>query len=141
MREDWQRTEALLGAAFQQQADVYAEALTLADDLLTAWEPGIDPGPPLQHISGLMAQIASSNAAFAQHRLQWQQSGRKPEPKLQSTMQSVTQLIERLADRIRALERLASTYKDQLIPELDNMVRARQMQRAYATAGVLRSRS
>jgi hypothetical protein len=139
MREDWQRTEALLGAAFQQQADVYAEALTLADDLLAAWQPGIDPGPVLQKIGAFMAQIASSNAAIAQQRLQWQQSGRKPEPKLQSTMQSVTQLIERLANRIRELEHRASTYKDQLIPELDNLVRARQMQRAYATAGVPRS--
>jgi len=141
MSEDWHHTEAMLSAAFQQQAAIYTEALSVAEELLSAWQPGIDPGPALKKISGLMARIANGNAMIAQKRQQWQHSGRKPEPSLQSAMQSVTQLIERLADRIRTLECLASAYKDRLIPELDSIVRARQMQKAYATAGVSRSRS
>jgi hypothetical protein len=46
----------------------------------------------------------------------------------------MTTTVERLNGRIRELAQLASECKNMLAPEMDKLQRARQMQRAYATA-------
>ena len=87
-----------------------------------------------------MDQIAERNLAIEHLRQQWLDSLQKPGPLLDAALKTMTQLIKCLAGRVRELENLASTSKDQLAPQLDDIMRSRQMQRAYATAVVRPSR-
>jgi hypothetical protein len=126
-------TEDILRETYEAQAASYAQALELAEGLLANWKPGNDVNETLQKIAGLMEQIAKRNLAIEQPRRQWLEVGKKPGPRLDAALQSMSRLIQRLAERIRELERLATAHKDQLAPQLDHLRRGRQMQRAYAT--------
>jgi hypothetical protein len=127
-------TEEALCAAYQRQAACYVQAIDVAENLLAAWKPGIDPAAALEQIKAIMEQVATINTSIATPRQQWQQKGGQATPALSAAFKSITGLIERLAQRIRELELLASACQSQLVPELDNLLRGRQMQRAYAAA-------
>jgi hypothetical protein len=126
--------ENRLRESYEQQAASYAQALIVAESLLANWQPGQNVPETLGQINSIMDQIAVRNRAIEGLRQQWLDNRQKPGPLLDAALKKMTQFIERLAGRIRELEKLASACKDQLAPQLDDMMRGRQMQRAYATA-------
>jgi hypothetical protein len=77
-----------------------------------------------------------NNATVDKIKQEWLQSGKMQTTTLATANQNVTGLIKRLANGIRELERLATASRDKLAPELDQIHRSRQMQRAYGAAGV-----
>jgi ABC-type transporter Mla subunit MlaD len=139
MNQDCLQTEEALRESYEQQAATYAHALHLAEGLLANWKPGNDVTATLQKIAGLMADVAERNAAIQSLRQHLLENSAKPGPQLDAVLQSTASLIARLADRICQLERLATTCKNQLAPEMDGMLRGRQMQRAYATVAAGRT--
>jgi hypothetical protein len=134
MNAAWQKIEHLLFEAYQGQVVDYTQALLLAENLLAAWKPGVDPTGTLQQIQTIMDKVAASNAAILKARRQWQESGKTPGAALAEALQLVAQKMQRLADRIRQLQDLALAQKNKIVPELESLLRGRQMQRAYATA-------
>jgi hypothetical protein len=135
MSQPLQQTESVLAEAYQYQARVYTDALNLAERLLAEWKPGQDINSALQQIMAMMDGIAKSNAAVELVKQQGLQSRHGQTPALVCALETMTRLIKRLADRIKELERLASASRDKLAPALDNVLRSRQMQRAYGAAG------
>jgi hypothetical protein len=134
MNEVWQQIEQVLGAAYERQAASYAEALHRAEALLAAWQRGDEAKDALPQIHALVEQIAQSSAAIAAPRQQWLQSGQQPGTALRTALETVTAQIECLRQRIRELELWASAQKNRLAPELDLLVRGRQMRQAYGAA-------
>jgi hypothetical protein len=132
--ENWQQIENSLCAAYQQQTAVYARALNIVEDLRATWRPDTDPNDALRAVADLMEQVAGLNAANDDLRQRWQQSARQPGTALADALLNMRTAIERLSSRIGDLEGLAKASKDQLVPELDRLLRGRQMQQAYAPA-------
>jgi hypothetical protein len=134
MSQDGPPTEQVLCAAYERQAADYAAALRLADDLLADRQQDGNPGTGMARLHALVENIARTNAALAGPRQEWLQSGRKPGPLLDAALQTVARLIRDLGDRVRDLEQRVTARQNQLVPELDRLLRGRQMQQAYATA-------
>lgn len=131
MTPSWQHIQQELCEAYQRQAAIYTEALEVADHLETTWQQGGDGAGALEQIQALMEPIVQSAAAIAEPRRAWLQSGRTADPPLAAALAQVTGLIQRLQTRIAALEAQATVQIKQLAPELDQLLRGRQMQRAY----------
>jgi hypothetical protein len=130
--------EAVLREAYEMQVARYQQALTQAESLGANWKQGDDIAVALQPILAIMDEIATRNVAIESHRQQWLQGRHAPSPPLEAVLRAMAELIERLAVRIRELELLATACKNQLAPQLDNLHRGRQMQRAYAGAAFRR---
>ncbi len=134
MTPNWKEIEAALLTAYTEQAPLYAQALALANDLSTLMSESGKTEQGLQSLAELMQQIAAMDAGMASHREQWLVARRKAGAPLAATMKQVTELIEQLRTTISELEKLAIAKRDQLIPQMDGVVRSRQMKRAYASA-------
>jgi|SRR5579862_2286594 len=136
MKMDFRQAEEALRESYEQQAVSYAHALALAESLLANWKPGNDVTATLQRIAELMTDVAARNADMQSLQQHMVKNSARPRPRLDAVLQSTAELIARLADRICQLEKLATNCKNQLAPELDAMLRGRQMRRAYAVSAV-----
>jgi hypothetical protein len=125
--------EAALCAAYREELDRYTRALRIAEGLPAALADGPDGGRALQHVRGLLDEVATIEARIAPSKSVWQESGRKPGAELGMLLAQMQVVIERLAACIHAAEQQAAAQKEQLVPELDAAVRSRRMLRAYGT--------
>jgi len=124
-------TEAVLCAAYQEEAVFYSQALAATASLVHALQQGADPSGKLPHILGCLDQVAAVEARLETIKAAWQRSGDKPGPLLHGALTQIRELIEQLAAGIQEAEQAARQRKSQLEPELEAIARRSQMQRAY----------
>ncbi len=123
--------EALLQAAFVQEADCYAQALRLAGDLATACGQGEPIDGRLQQVLGLLDEVAAHEARIAPLKQRWERAGRPAGPALRTVMDRAAALIRELGRPLQTIEEAACVRRDRLGTELDVCNRRRRMQRAY----------
>jgi hypothetical protein len=126
--------EAALCAAYQKEAECYARALALCDDLSGTLRQGESIDIKLEQVLSVLNEVAETERGVAGHKRVWEESGRQPGAQLLAVLARVSELIERLAARIREVEKEAAQQRSGLIPELDAVIRSQQMQRAYGSA-------
>jgi hypothetical protein len=123
--------EAALCQAFREQADRYRSALALADDLPAALRRGDDVSGRLAEVMALLDEVAAGEARLAPARGLWQRSGSAPGPELRALIADVTDLVDRLARTLGEAEQEVARRRQSLAPQLDALIRGRQMRRAY----------
>jgi hypothetical protein len=123
--------EALLHAAFVQEADCYAQALRLAGELAEACGRGEPIDDRLGRVLELLDEVAGHEARIAPHKQRWEQAGRHAGPELRAVMDRIAALIRELGRHIHTIEEAARLRRDQIGAELDVCDRRRRMQRAY----------
>jgi hypothetical protein len=124
--------DAVLTRAYQEEADRYGRALSLAADLPAALQNDAGANEKLQQVLALLDEVAAIEATIVEPKRRWQQTGQKPGPHLKSALEEVAKLIELLAGHICRAERQAVAQKSQLAPGLEALARSQQMQRAYS---------
>jgi hypothetical protein len=134
MNDSASSAEGTLCAAYKEETGHYTQALQMADALATALQQGQGFEDKVRQIVVQLDEIARLEALIAEPKRHWQQSGRKPAGEFKNVLAQVTQLIERLADKIRAAEQMASLRQQCLVPELDSLIRGKQMRSAYGAA-------
>jgi hypothetical protein len=133
MKESTRSAEALLFAAYQEEAGRYAAALQVAEALRSgAGQTGTADEKLPQMLAHLDA-VAAIEARIMETKRWWVATGQQPGPQLRAVLEQVTQLIERLAVCVRETELAALAEKQSLLPELDSAARVWQMQRAYGS--------
>lgn len=126
--------EDRLVRTYQEELAHYAEARAAAGELRVALARGDDPGDLLARIAGRMDEVARLEADLAGTKELWQRAGARPGPELRAVLSRLAAAVEELAGVVRGLEDDARAKKTLLAPELDELARARQMQRAYGSA-------
>jgi cell division septum initiation protein DivIVA len=134
MTPNWQEIEATLLAAYSEEGPCYAQALIVADQLAGFTSEPLQTEQTLVGLADLMRQIGAIDERVAPIREQWMAAKRQAGPQLAAAMKYVTRLIEQLRTKINELEKLATAKRDQLVPQMDGLLRSRQMKRAYASA-------
>lgn len=137
MRESGTFGEEILCRAYQEEADLYAQALEVAANLPVAFQRGQNVDEPLERIASLLGEVAAIEGRIAPAKHAWKETRQRPGPQLGALLTRVTDLIQRLSEPIARAEQEATRRRDQLVPELDALARRQQMQRAYG--GVLTS--
>jgi hypothetical protein len=123
--------EAVLCAAYQEEAALYRQALALTADIQSTLHQGGNAEAALQHVLTLLNQVGAIEARIAPVKAQYHGGGAKPGSQLHDVLQELRQIVERLAEGIGEAERVARERKSRLEPELDAIIRSSQMQRAY----------
>lgn|GEM_PF-2109185 len=131
MSADGLATEAVLCAAYEEEAVFYSQALATTASLVRALQQGVDTSGKLPHILDCLDQVGTVEARLETIKAAWQREGHKPGPRLRSVLKQVRELIEQLAAGIHEAEQAARCRKSQLEPELEAIARRSQMQRAY----------
>jgi len=126
--------ETRLVTAYRNEAACYSEALQAARDLDAALRQGQNQNVPLERMLALFDRIAVIEADMSECKRLWQQSSRRPGPELQAVLFQVEDLIQAMRGCVVAAEQQARAVSDRLAPQLDQLVRGRQMQRAYGGA-------
>ena len=127
--------EVVLCAAYAEEADCYAKALRLAEELPTAFHRGECPGVQLQRVLAALDEVAAIEVRIADSKRRWLASRvsgwRMPGLMLQRRLAQVKDLIQHLASLIRCAEQDASAQRERMVPEVDAVIRGQQMLRAY----------
>jgi hypothetical protein len=123
--------EEILVAAYRRQAGCYTQALELAHSIDAAVRLGQDQGPPMQHLITVLDEVAAIDADASDARQLWQRSSRRPGPELQAVLDQVANLIQALHACVGSAAQHARAETERLAPQLDRLVRGRQMQAAY----------
>jgi hypothetical protein len=123
--------EAILHAVYAENADRYAAALRLADDLAVACDRGEPIDDRLRQVFDLIGEAANREASLAALKQNGEGEGRRAGPDLRAVMDRIAGLIEELSRRLQTIERAARVRRDELAAQLDVCNRQRQMQRAY----------
>jgi hypothetical protein len=131
MTPNWQEIDAILCAAYRDEAQCYSDALALTNQLPSSLPDQDGIAPVLQRITEIMNKTAEIDNTISACRQQWRAAKREPSPALAAALQEITSLIEKLQMKIAELEKQATAKRDLLIPQMDSMLRIRQMQRAY----------
>lgn len=123
--------EPLLVQAYRDEAALYTQALPVAEALGAAEPQAEALESPLAHLQMLLSEVAVIEARIALAKQTWLKAERQPGPELAGAINRVAELIQRLLAPIQRAEREATAQKQRLAPELDALVRGRQMLRAY----------
>jgi hypothetical protein len=124
--------EAVLHAAYVQEADCYARAAQLAGDLAAACGQGEPIDDRLRPVLDLLEEVAVHETRLAAAKQYWEHAGRPAGPELRGVMDRIAASIEQLGLQLRTIEQAARERRERLAVELDACNRRRQMQRAYA---------
>lgn len=131
------RHEALLCTAYREEADCYAQALRLAEELPAALGPGGSSPEKLQKILDCFDRVAAIEGRINETKKTWRSGAPGPGPELKTVLDHITQLIEHLQSRMSDVEKQASAQKELLEPKLDASIRGQRMQRAYERSRAL----
>lgn len=123
--------DTLLCQAYHEEAERYAEALKLAEQLADSLRQGALAEDALQRLVTLLEEVALLETRIAPVKESWNQAGTSPSPELREVLARVAELIQRLAACVNAAEQEAVVQKGLLAPKLDGLIRSRQMQQAY----------
>lgn len=122
---------AILFTAYQQEAECYAQALRLADDLPAALQQGEDSAEKMRQVLACFNEVRAIEDRIAETKQHWIDDGQRPDDEFKAVLDRITDLLERLSARLQEAEQQAAARKISLIPELDSLIRTQQMQRAY----------
>jgi hypothetical protein len=126
-----QQAEAALIDAYRRQAESYAGAGPVLEELTAGLREGRDVEEALARLARLFQGVAAVDAEVAAAKQVWQQEGGKPGPELEGLLARNRALVEQLLERVRTAEGEAAARRDALLPQLDGLARAHHMQRAY----------
>lgn len=121
----------VLSAALAEEAERYAQALRAAEELPAALRDGRDFEPYLQELVQQLDEITRIEQRIAGAKQQWLQAGDPSPPELEALRARLVELIRAVQARVSWAEQEATLRKHQLMPQLDALIRGRQMQRAY----------
>ena len=122
--------------AYTEELAVYTEILTHLD---RTPEPGSDPQYGegwVQVLDAGMAKIGALETVIASDKEAWDLAGRRSSPPLKSAMEKLADTIQQLMRRIEGGADLLQKRREMLRPELNQVLRAHQMRRAYQEAKV-----
>ena len=134
MKASQAELETVLRTAYAAEADLYTQALSVAQEIATALEERSGTDHSMPKLLALLDQVTGIEARIADAKALWRRNGHRPGEELQSLLVAVRERIEQLARCINRAEQEAAAHRDRLLPELDATVRSQQMQRAYGTA-------
>jgi hypothetical protein len=123
--------ERELCAAYEQEAEIYTRALSLAEQVPAALHKGEDGDALVSQIAGLLAQIGQVEHRLAGSKERWRTEGAHPGPELRCQLARVATLIKQMQEHLDLALCDAEQQKDNLAPELDDMARRRQGFKAY----------
>jgi len=126
--------EAVLCSAYRDQAERYRQAGALAESLPALIRSGDDHSEGLGRVMALLAEVAAIEERVRPLKEQWTRGGSTPGPELRAVLTEATQLIQRLAQSLAAAEQEAAARHERLVPQVDAVIRARAMRRAYGPA-------
>ncbi len=124
--------EEVLAAAYRREAACYSRALQATGNIDEALRAG--RSAPLEELLALFDEVTRIEAEIKEAKQQWQRLGAAPGPVLQGVCAQVAGLIQNLRAWAGAAEQQARAVSDRLLPQLDRLVRGRQMQSAYRGA-------
>jgi hypothetical protein len=84
----------------------------------------------------LLDEVAAAETRLAPLRDLWRRGGTRPGPELCRVLAAVAERIERLARSLAGAEQEATRRQQGLAPQLDALIRGREMRRAYGGAQV-----
>ena len=128
--------EATLCQAFREQATLYDRALSLADSLTPSLRRGEDVTDTLGQVVALLEQVSVLETRLALSWKLWEKKGRQPGPELTAVLAEVRGLAERLSHWVAEAEGEAKAQQQQIVPQLDALIRLRKMQRAYGSVQI-----
>ena len=126
--------EQELHSALLNEAECYERAVAVVERLDAQLAAGGDGEALVRELHGWLEKTAAIQSTTAPARQAWQAAGERSGPELRSILDRVAGLLQRLMAMVQAVERTAQARRDQLLPELDNVVRGQRMQRAYGGA-------
>jgi hypothetical protein len=130
-------TESDLCAAFAAEAEQYARAVQLLEQLPTALHEKTDGGKELlQQLELVFQEVGQIEARIADLKRHWISFGRPPGPALHRAMRRVGELLERLIRLNGRAETCARELLVTLAPQLDTAIHGQRMQRAYGAASL-----
>jgi hypothetical protein len=133
--------EEKLCAAYRQQADCYRRAVAVVAQVPAALAQA-DQGVLMKRLAAILDDIAAIDSGMRASKQAWQAAGRSPGPELQAAVGEVGGLIQELLRHVGSAEQQALAVTKRLAPELDQLIRSRQMQTAYrGTMAQVRSQS
>lgn len=123
---------AELDAAYRAEAAIYMQALRLAEQ----WFSGSPEAgePVLARITELLAEVQGIEDRLTLVKTQWRYRGCNPSGALADTLSEVADLIRKLQAQLDRVRQQTQQHKDELAPELDDVIRSQQMRRAYGDA-------
>lgn len=126
--------ESALGSALQKRGDVYTRAHTELVDLDRRLKAGETPlhavCPELQAV---LETIRHADEGLAPLQTQWRELSIAPGPELEAQIRNHQSQLEQTLEIVNQLTTAAEADRQQLVPQLDEAVRGRRMQAAYAT--------
>jgi ABC-type transporter Mla subunit MlaD len=128
--------EATLCQAFREQATLYDRALSLADSLTASLRRGEDVTDSLGQVVALLGQVSDLEARLAPSWKLWEKRARQPCPELTAVLAEVQGLAQRLSHWVAEAEGEAKAQQQQIVPQLDALIRLREMRRAYGSVQI-----
>jgi hypothetical protein len=126
-----QSADELFLASFGRQAECYERALALAEQFSAVSRAGETRIELIAAIAEIVRDVSRLQQDAAEERKRSPTAAPQPDSRLQSAVNRVATLIQRLAERMREAEMILQGRKTQLGPELDLIIRSCQMQKAY----------
>ncbi len=123
--------DAVLTAAYTEEAELYAQALALAEQMAHEDPRGERVDALLTRVRAFLGQVETIEERLAAAKAQWQQEGQRPSGALAETLARVAGLIHRMQDYLNGARVHAELQKQELAPALDDCIRQQQMRRAY----------
>jgi hypothetical protein len=120
-----------LCAAYREEAGCYGEMLRLLEGLPDFFRDGQGGDDRLRQAVTVLEKVQAIEAGVGATKQQWDSSRRKPGPALSTALKSLGEVLAKLLHVVGQAEQAATAQQGRLAPELDVLVRVRQMQRAY----------
>jgi len=124
-------SEAVLYAAYLDDAEQYALAARLVGEVAAACQGGEATDGRLIRVLALLAEIARRDRLLAPVKQRWEQAGRPSNDALNAVMDRIAALIRQIQRELKIIEQAVQARRDRLADELDACNRSCRMQRAY----------
>ena len=128
--------EATLCQAYREQAVLYDRVLSLADSLTASLHRGEDVTGSLSQVMALLGEAAAVEARMGPSRKLWEDKHAPAGPELTAVVAEVRAQVERLAQWVAEAEGEAKAQQEQLVPQIDALLRIQERQRAYRSAQI-----
>jgi hypothetical protein len=123
--------DAELTTAYAEEAVLYEQGLTLAEQIALQVEKGTAADALLGRIRELLARVQLVEDRVAMAKSQWHERGYRPSGPLAAMLARVAELIHRMQSHLNGARVHAELRKQDLAPALDECIRQRQMRSAY----------
>lgn len=124
-------SEAVLLAAYLDEAEQYATAARLAGEAAATCQGGEAIDDRLSQVLGLLAEIAGRDSLLAPLKQRWEEAGRPTNDALRSVMDRIAGFIQQIQRDLQTIEQAVQSRCNRLADELDACNRSCRMQRAY----------